>query len=355
MFTALILAASAAVAVPQPGAVKVYRDWYAACDNGAACEAGSMSDGTDTALRVVRLPGRGGMLRVSISTMPAAAKDVALLVDGREAARGSLDSEGIFFMGGSDSLKIARMLVRGRTATIMNTGTDAVGDGVLARISLRGSAAAMGYIDARQKRARTRTALSIKGRHREKDWAPQLPLITQQPAARIKKLPREKQLAALAKKAGCEEQRALGYAKDQVYPLARQDGRDIVVALIACGSGAYNFMSKAYIGERPSGKGRSDWRFRSAPFDYNPGGGFSDDGSPVLVNAFFNVEDGILGNYAKGRGLGDCGSSQSYVWDGTRFRLIEATNMPKCRGVWQWPTTWRAQVKRELKQLARVY
>ncbi|WP_164118768.1 DUF1176 domain-containing protein [Sphingorhabdus sp. Alg239-R122] len=354
MFTTLILAASAAAA-PQPGAVKVYRDWYAACDNGAACEAGSMSDGTDTALRVVRLPGRDAMLRISVSILSSGVTDIALVVDGREAARGSLDSEGVFFMGGSDSLKIARMLVRGRTATIMNKGVDAVGDGVLARISLKGSAAAMGYVDARQKRARTRSALSITGRRQDKDWTPKLPLITQQPAARIKKLPKERQLAVLAEKAGCEEQRALGYTKDQVYSLARQDGQDIVVALIACGSGAYNFMSKAYIGERPSGKGRSDWRFRSAPFDYNPGGGFSDDGSPVLVNAFFNVEDGILGNYAKGRGLGDCGSSQSYVWDGTRFRLIEATDMPKCRGVWQWPTIWRAQVKRELKQLARVY
>ncbi len=355
MFMTLTLVTSAAIMTPQPGAVAVYKDWYAACDNGAACEAGSMSDGTDTALRVVRLPGRDGMLRISMSGQSSVAQEVALLIDGKEAARGIMGTDTVFSISGAQSLPIARKLVRGYTATIINIGADAAGDDVVARISLKGSAAAMRHMDSKQQRAGTRHALSAIGRRPQKDLAPVLPVITQQPAAEIKKLPRKKQLAMLAGAAGCSEEREQGFTTDQVFPLTHQDGKDVAVALIGCGSGAYNFMSKAFVGVRDKGGGREDWSFRPAPFDFNPGGGFAEDGAPILVNAFFNEQDGILGNYAKGRGLGDCGSSQSYVWDGTMFRLIEATNMPACRGVWQWPTVWRAHVKREFRQLARIY
>ena len=46
----------------------------------------------------------------------------------------------------------------------------------------------------------------------------------------------------------------------------------------------------------------------------------------------------------KGRGLGDCGSGQDYVWDGKRFRLVQQTDLGECRGMLDYITTWRAQV-----------
>ena len=45
-----------------------------------------------------------------------------------------------------------------------------------------------------------------------------------------------------------------------------------------------------------------------------------------------------------GRGVGDCGVHQDYVWDGTRFRLVQQEEMSECRGSLDYITTWRAQV-----------
>jgi hypothetical protein len=42
-------------------------------------------------------------------------------------------------------------------------------------------------------------------------------------------------------------------------------------------------------------------------------------------------KDGVLTSYAKGCGLGDCGSRQSFVWDATRFRPSEQADMSECR------------------------
>ena len=58
------------------------------------------------------------------------------------------------------------------------------------------------------------------------------------------------------------------------------------------------------------------------------------------------IENGLLTSYAKGRGLGDCGVSQSLAWDGRRLRLVDQSEMPECRGNTDTITTWRAKVER---------
>jgi hypothetical protein len=49
--------------------------------------------------------------------------------------------------------------------------------------------------------------------------------------------------------------------------------------------------------------------------------------------------------FAKGRGIGDCGVGDDYVWDGDRFRLAEQIAMGECRGSVDYITTWRARVR----------
>ena len=41
---------------------------------------------------------------------------------------------------------------------------------------------------------------------------------------------------------------------------------------------------------------------------------------------------GVLQEYSKGRGLGDCGTRADYGWDGARFRLVHQEEMGECRG-----------------------
>jgi hypothetical protein len=54
-----------------------------------------------------------------------------------------------------------------------------------------------------------------------------------------------------------------------------------------------------------------------------------------------------LRTFNKGRGIGDCGDEESWIWDGKTFRLAEVKTMPHCRGVPgdDWPVIYRAERK----------
>src|SRR3546814_3600814 len=70
----------------------------------------------------------------------------------------------------------------------------------------------------------------------------------------------------------------------------------------------------------------------------------SDLGYPMLVNYGWDAARSTPSSYTRGRGLGDCGGAETYVWDGSQFRLVEARSMGECRGAMKWITTWRANV-----------
>lgn len=100
---------------------------------------------------------------------------------------------------------------------------------------------------------------------------------------------------------------------------------------VPCGQGAYNY-SALYI---VAGKDGSNAR--------RPGFGEDD----TLVNGGFDPDTRIFGAFNKGRGPGDCGQQDEFVWDGRAFRPIRRIEMNDCRGVpWDdWLVTWRAQAR----------
>ena len=53
--------------------------------------------------------------------------------------------------------------------------------------------------------------------------------------------------------------------------------------------------------------------------------------------------DVTIADFAKGRGLGDCGERSRYGWDGRRFRLLHREVMGECRGSTTYVTIWRAE------------
>jgi hypothetical protein len=140
------------------------------------------------------------------------------------------------------------------------------------------------------------------------------------------------QVAATRRREGCTIEEVGGPAFLETHKL--DASRTLV--LLGCGSGAYNLSVVPLIAE---GSGR-DVRINVAPFD--------DQGAdkPMLTNADWDEKSGLLSSYAKGRGIGDCGVAQHYAWDGTRFRLVEQTEMSECRGSIDYITTWRAKVTR---------
>ncbi len=56
------------------------------------------------------------------------------------------------------------------------------------------------------------------------------------------------------------------------------------------------------------------------------------DYDDTLVNSGFG-EDGVLGAFSKGRGLGDCGDATEWAWNGRRFNLVRRAFMDDCLGV----------------------
>lgn len=336
---------------PQPGPNQGYGNWHIACDNIASCEANALASDfkldQPATILVQRQAGQVGYFRVVVRLRDPDVKRVGLIVDGRKLASGDVDGDGRFIVPPARTMTIARALARGNGAVIVDAGPQGAPN-VLANISLSGSAAALRRMDAEQARAGTSDAIVARGRRSYRVAADVLPVVQQIAPAKFDNVPSEKALRRLSVESGCAEERpgGLDAMKESAQPLAQTDEEQIALVMIPCGFGAYNFSALPYIARRARNDDNAKWRFVIADFDYRPAWS-ENPGKPLLVNAFYNQDEGILGSYAKGRGLGDCGNGQSYVWDGERFRLFEASAMEECRGVWEWPTVWRAYVQRQ--------
>lgn len=344
MLSALLLAAAAAASAPDqtPGEVMTFKDWYVACDNGWNCEAGTLGEeGGDftaaMALRIWREAGPDAPLRIALTPPQDMAKGPARLkIDARAVLSGTQDSEGQTWLDEASSLGIARTLANGRQAALI------LSDGHQATLSLAGSSAALRYIDATQQRAGTTGAIIATGSKPDTALPPALPQLTARAASKLTELPDLTLYPKIIAESGCEYR--LEGAEDTVHPLGQRGGLDMALVLIACDSGAYNFGSAVMVATRPMEDPNAGWEFAPARFD-SPTGWAGDDEVPQVVNANFIPETGILSEYGKGRGIGDCGVASSYAWDGEMFHLSEKHEMGECRGVWEWPRVWVTDVE----------
>ncbi len=327
----LILAALAlAQSAPQPGPMQTFGDWTVACDNGKRCEMTSLlpeadiGDEGEWQISVVREAGPIGLW--SVELMGEIKPGIRLSVTGTDAASAAAVWRGTEFSGGQ-ALAIVRAMVNGRIAQLHDARGTLIG-----RVSLTGSSASLRFIDAQQGRAGTVTAAVASGARPASavPAAPAIPVV-----ASIRPRGAAVLSAATLKQLWAESDCAENYDEDGLPSVERHAlGGGATLALVPCGAGAYNYSSVPYVVR--GGKAAL------AEFDLPPGWG-GDGGPPMLVNANFDPKTGELGSYAKGRGIGDCGSSETYVWDGKRFRLVGARAMGECRGSTNWLTVWRAR------------
>lgn len=337
MLSAITGLAPAFAQAPRPGALETYRDWTIGCDNRARCEAVSlMPEGADwpdepVMLGIQRDAGGTAGPEVWVSRDAKGKEELSFFVDGRKIA--SAPSQGgDAVLQGPQAAALAIAMARGTKLEVRSAGA------LIARPSLAGAAAAMRYMDARQGRAGTMAALVATGPLGARAVRPAPPSLSIRrasiPAGAAPGSLWREELAALGKFTDCAEEMR-DASPPELYRLSKSE----TLILVPCGAGAYNFSAVPVIATGIPGR-RS---FRFADFDYQPG--WTENGAhPVLVNASWTPESASLESYAKGRGIGDCGSSESYVWDGTRFRLVGASAMGECRGAWHWITTWSAQV-----------
>jgi len=334
---AMSLAATASG--PQPGKLETYKDWTIGCDNGGHCSAVSLIPeeaddnlpGSQILMIVERDAGPSGEITITaqLGDAKAKARNIDFMVDGTRLLSAPARNDEITVRGPQASA-LALAMARGNRLEVRQ------GARLLGSPSLRGAAAAFRYMDAQQGRAGTSTALVATGAlgAQAVKAAPLLPLIKRLPIPTnaAPALWRDEQLRAV-KFAGCQDEQR-DDLDIEIYAL----GAERALLLIPCGAGAYNFSSVPLLAVGKPGRRT----FAFAAFDYTPGWGGESD-TPMLVNAGFDPKTGRLSSYAKGRGLGDCGSAEEYVWDGARFRLVQASAMGECRGAWTWITSWRAR------------
>lgn len=337
-----LIAAATPIPAPALGEMKVFQDWYVACDNVWSCEAGTLApeEGGDftgaMALRIHREGGPDAPFRIELRPGEDDAPGVARLsIDSRRPIGGTLDADGDSWLDGGDVRDIARRIANGKTASLVLANDKTV------VLSLAGSSAALRYMDAIQHRAGTTGAIVATGSKPDSALPPPVPQLLARTAPAIDALPDMKDYPQVVAATDCDYRQE--GIEHMVFPLDRSNGKDLALALIACDSGAYNFGSVVMIAERPAGKTDTRWQFVDAHFDTIPGWGGEEQAMQV-VNADFSPETGMLFERAKGRGIGDCGTASNYAWDGRMFRLSEMHLMDACRGVWDWPRVYSAEV-----------
>ncbi len=328
---------------PKLGTLHTYKDWVIGCDNVQRCIAESLPPaaanwqpppGADSdvvyVIGIRRDAGPNGLAEVWFPVNNKAQTDsIDFGVDGRQIAS-ALIEKGAATVRGAQAAALVAAMTRGMTMEVKAR------DKVLGRPSLAGSAAAVREMDARQGRDGTTTALVATGARSAQTVkaAPPLPIINRivpDPALKAEPLAAEEQATAI-KVGGC-----LGVPEG--IDVAVLSGTQTLV-LVTCDSGPYNSNSSVLVGTGATGRRR----FVLATFDYKPGYGASGSG-PILVNGGWDATTARLHSNIRGRGLGDCGSSENFVWDGAMFRLVEATVMDECRGSYDWITVWRATPK----------
>jgi len=342
-----------ATPAPQPGILQYEGDWAVGCDNLIRCEAialqpdavggASGAAGSDESLllQIVRDGGPAGEVTLRVSGLSQIPPDIALMVDGAPAIRlgGTAGDEAV--VRGPSALAAVQAMAGASTIELRPVDRKGRMEPVLASFSSAGLAESLRFVDARQGRVGTRSALISRGP--EPDTVvpvpPPRPMVRQMPSPDADAAPglSESELASARKLAVCD---AMLMARDvtELFPL---DG-DAALLLLPCEAGAYNVSAVPLIA-----RGKAGARTLSiARFDFAPGFTGEPGKPPLVVNALWDARRGVLSSLAKGRGIGDCGASEDYVWDGTLFRLIESRAMHVCRGAWEWIRLWEAQPER---------
>lgn len=304
-----------AAAASQAGQVRVFRDWMAVCDNANRCVA------------LTGMAGDGAWLKVDIPSGPDARPVVtygaADFRSGETAARPSLSIDGR--AAGTDPVAD---LGRGRRGVITAYGR--------ARpVSLGGAAAALLWIDERQGRLDTPTALVRRG-VKPASAVPEGPERPEVTALRIPGVgagverPLPAALEALPAVKECRVDVPDGQARTW------RIGVEKLLWEVPCWRGAYNGGSRLFI----AGPDGSDAYGLGLPVARG-------EPTPFVVNGDFDPETGLLTSFDKGRGVGDCGVARTWAWTGRGFVLTREAAMEECWGLSQddWPVVYEAVVR----------
>jgi len=292
-----------------------FKDWAVACDNTRHCEAtGFQAEGADEPVQLwlARDAGPGTPVRARL----AAASGAGPL---RLRLRGFSTGP----TGADDALPaadVAAFLARAADASEAE-----VSDGKQRFVlSLAGLKAALLKMDEAQGRLGSVDALVRKGTRPATQALPPLPVPALPRAALPPPRPADAALAAAVLRAvqprDCWAE--LPDAEGPATAVLRVSATQLVV-MRECLRGAYQGSSALWLAaDKPPHAPR---RLR-LPM---PG---QAQGSEDDMATMATLEGGELSSWAKARGVGDCGESARWAWNGQGFALLEAAEAPLCRG-----------------------
>jgi hypothetical protein len=122
----------------------------------------------------------------------------------------------------------------------------------------------------------------------------------------------------------------------EIAPIAARLSPDLTLWAPLCTRGAYNMIYSFAVVDAKGAARRLPIRYAS-----------SAETTTELMNVDYDPATRTLSNFEKGRGLGDCGAVNTWVWDGKAFAPTAQDLMGECRGVSpdDWVTTWRTRAK----------
>jgi hypothetical protein len=324
---------------------KTIKDWTAVCDNTGACTAFGFTPDASDSRAFVKVTRGAGPTAVPVVEIGFDTGDTqpdqrwVLGVDGKPVAgvatlvvKGSDDGARVTLTPGQAAALIEAMR-NGNHLELLKDGKS------LADISLSGSAAMLLWVDVDQGRAGTVTAMAGKGPAPASSVPPAAaaPVVTAAAPVSQAGLPTKAPTSLIKGNSDCDM---------DTNPVPEPD--DIVARLAPgvvlwgpeCELAAYNQMNIVFLGDEHG----DHIRPLKLP-DY--AGGVASKGTSELINASFDPKTQTLSAFDKGRGLGDCGSSATWVWDGRAFQLVSETLMTECHGVISddWPTLYQATLK----------
>lgn len=295
-----------------------FKDWEVACDNTRRCEAAGYQKEEAQQPVVLALTREAGATAPVKAVFSPYAQDEdklgALTVQvGQTTVRGLRADEEL------TPEQVARLL-----PLLLNAESAKVSAGKRSwTLSLAGIKAALLKLDDVQGRVGTPTALAMPGAKPASAVLPPLPapqvtllpaLATRKEDARLLPL-----IVKTLKHGGCADpvDIADGERMNELYRLSATQ----VLLVLECGRGAYQSSFELWTA---SDKAPHAPKRVALPDPAKTTGSY-------LLNPAF--EGGRLSSYAKGRGIGDCGSAAEWGWTASGFQLIAASSGQLCRGV----------------------
>jgi hypothetical protein len=347
---AILLLTLAAAPVCAKSAPNVFdhKDWIGVCDNTLRCTAMGMTpDGGDSRAYIALTRDGGGsaaptLKLVVYSDVNIPAGLIALRAPGFDLSAPATSEDNEITAETKDPAAIAafaKLAASEAKSVELSTGK------IKLAIPLSGAAAALIWLDDRQGRIGTVTALTRRGPRPASDVppAPPEPVYTaaaKGSASEINPAVFPKALLARPELKDCDKDQLLQAQERAAWRL----GPDVILWSVPCTLGAYNLDSVFFLSDARGGA------VRPAPIPSVPTPDSLEPGADPpfsRLNADFDPKTMVLNAFEKGRGLGDCGALLNFLWDGKTFEPLEIDYMPECRGVEAdaWPALHRARAR----------